>query len=72
MQKLIVDRFEGDYAVCETEDRNIINIPKTELPDNIREGNSIYLDKNGKYRIDIMNTNNQEEKIRKKMNKLWE
>ena len=34
---LIVDRFEGDFAVIET-DFGMMNIPKSELPENVKEG----------------------------------
>ena len=32
---LIVDRIEGKIAVCEQEDKKIINIPLADLPDDI-------------------------------------
>ncbi len=72
MKKFIIDRFEGNYAVCETENKKMINIPKTELPDGIEEGDSLYLDENGKYFIDKVEINSQKERIRKKMDNLWE
>lgn len=34
---ITVDRFEGDFAVVETEDRKMYNVPKDLLPD-AREG----------------------------------
>ena len=37
---LIIDRFEGDYAVVETSD-GFINIPKKDLPRNAKEGDFI-------------------------------
>jgi Protein of unknown function (DUF3006) len=30
--KVTIDRFEGDYAVCENPDRNMRNIRKEKLP----------------------------------------
>ena len=34
---LIIDRFEGDLAVCETED-GLVRILRADLPTNAREG----------------------------------
>lgn len=38
---LTVDRFEGDIAVCETEDGGHIEIPREKLSEDIREGEMI-------------------------------
>ncbi len=35
--KVVVDRFEGEYAVCEKDDRTMINIKKSKLPADIQE-----------------------------------
>lgn len=35
---LIIDRFEGEIAVCEQDDRSRIEIPRSELPENACEG----------------------------------
>lgn len=32
MEKLKIDRLEGDFVVCELEDKSIINIKKGLLP----------------------------------------
>ena len=39
--KLIVDRFEGKYAICEDENCNMKNILKEELPANVKAGDVI-------------------------------
>ncbi|HZJ78765.1 MAG TPA: DUF3006 domain-containing protein [Clostridia bacterium] len=51
--KIIIDRFEGDIAVCEQEDCSMINIRKSQLPNNAKVGNILYLDENGKIVIDV-------------------
>ena len=48
---LIVDRIEGRFAVCESENQQSFNIPLTDLPEDIREG-SILKYENGVYLID--------------------
>ena len=43
--KAIIDRFEGSYAVCENENREIFNIEKSKLPKGVKEGDCIIIDK---------------------------
>lgn len=69
--KFIIDRFEGDLAVCEKEDKKIINIEKSKLPSNVKEGDVIVYE-NGKYSIDLKETNERKRKIKKLMDSLWE
>lgn len=41
--KYIIDRFEGNYAVCEDEQGSMHDIPKENIPKGAREGNKIEL-----------------------------
>jgi hypothetical protein len=36
--KVIIDRFEGDFAVCEKEDRTMIDIKRILIPKEAKEG----------------------------------
>ena len=46
--ELIVDRLEEEYIVCEDENKNIVNILKDEVEDEVKEGDIlIFVD--GKY-----------------------
>ena len=66
-----VDRFEGEYAVLENRKTNEIkNVKKDMLPENIKEG-SILQYINGKYTYNEELTKEETNKIRDKMNKLW-
>lgn len=69
--KLIIDRFEGKYAVCETEKRKMINIEKSKLPVTAKEGDVIFKE-NGKYIIDVNNTKEREKTIQSLMDELFE
>lgn len=69
--KLVIDRFEGDYAVCEKEDRIMIDIEKSKLPSYAKEGDVIVLI-DGKYSIDLEETNKRKKEIKKLMDDLWE
>ena len=68
--KVIIDRFEGNYAVCETEDKKYINILKSELPQGIKEGD-VLICVNDKWFIDDKTTKERKEKIKNKLNSLF-
>jgi hypothetical protein len=36
--KVIIDRFEGDFAVVELQDKNLVNIPVQCIPNGAKEG----------------------------------
>lgn len=70
MEKYIIDRFEGDYAVLEREKGGTIDVLKSDLPE-AREGDVILLE-NGFYRVDKEDTLRRQELIAEKMRKLFE
>lgn len=41
-----IDRFEGNFAICECEDFKIIKILKNKLPSNVCEGDILNIDEN--------------------------
>jgi len=61
---LIIDRFEGDYALVETGD-GMINIPIADLPDGVKEGDALVI------QVDGLATTGRKEKIDKMMNDLF-
>ncbi len=72
MKKFIIDRFEGNLAVCETEDKSYISIPKYKLPLECREGDCLLQDEDDMYQMDIEEKTTKEKKIRDKMTRLFE
>ena len=58
---IIVDRFEGDFAVLET-DSGMIDVERIHLADDIREGDVVYETENG-YIKDNIATQQRREKI---------
>ena len=42
--KVSIDRFEGEIAVCEQENGEILNIEKSRLPENAKEGDVLDID----------------------------
>lgn len=71
-ETLVVDRIEDEIAVCENRANGVmINIQLSKLPEGVREGSVIkYFD--GKYRIDSEKQKNIEDRIKEKMDSLWE
>ena len=61
---LIIDRFEGEFAIVET-DSGMVNIPITELPKNAKEGNVLKLS------IDKDSTAQRKKHIKNLMNEVF-
>ena len=61
---LIIDRFEGDFAVIET-DEGMINIPRSDLPTGAKEGDILRLV------IDTDGTETRKKRIAGMMDKLF-
>ncbi|MDF2941362.1 MAG: hypothetical protein K0S01_220 [Herbinix sp.] len=72
MIKLTIDRFEGSYAICESEDKSTISIPKYRLPLNCKEGDCLIQDDEGMYQMEAEATTIKEKRIRDKMSRLFE
>ncbi|NLM42621.1 MAG: DUF3006 domain-containing protein [Clostridiales bacterium] len=68
--KYIIDRFEGNYAVCEDENKNMVNIEKDKIPAEATEGH-VLIQQGDKYFIDLDETNRRKEKIQRLMDDLW-
>jgi hypothetical protein len=67
--KLIIDRFEGDYAVCEDEDQKFRNIKLLEMPEGVKEGDIIEMEM-GNVTINKEATSFRSEEIEKLFNDL--
>lgn len=70
-QELVIDRFEGNIAICEDRKTGKIQeIDRKQLPEDIQEGDMlIYQD--GNYRRDAEKQTEIENRIAKKMEDLW-
>ncbi len=69
--KVTIDRFEGNYAICEKENKEMINIERNRLPQNAQEGDCLLI-KGNKISIDESATSNQKKKIEILMDDLWQ
>lgn len=63
--KVIVDRFEGNYAVVEIDSNKFVNMPKELIP-NAKEGDIININ------IDYDETNKRREHIKGLVDSLFE
>jgi hypothetical protein len=48
LMNVIIDRFEGNFAVVETENKKMINLPKLLVPDGAAEGSVLSIQINTK------------------------
>ncbi len=68
--QLIIDRFEGQMAICEKPDRTMINIPRSKLPPQAREGDVLILEGDS-IRIDSAETAKRKKAMDEKLKGLW-
>ncbi len=68
--KVIIDRFEGEFAVCEKEDRKIIDIEISKLPSNAKEGDVLNIS-NDTITIEVEETEKRRRKIEELTKDLW-
>ncbi|WP_443660972.1 DUF3006 domain-containing protein [Clostridium algidicarnis] len=69
--KVIIDRFEGDYAVCEKEDKTMVNISKHKIPPGAKDGDVLNVI-NDMITIDVDETEKKQREIEKLTEDLWE
>ena len=63
--KITIDRFENDIAVVETENGDILNIPKLLLPSDAKEGSIVHIT------VDESETEVRRAEMKKKMNGIF-
>lgn len=68
--RLVIDRFEGKYVVCELESGEFIDIPKADIPQEAKEGDILTKTDNGYY-VDKIATETKREEIKQRMNRLF-
>lgn len=68
--KLIIDRLEGEFAVCEREDGTMLNIPKDKIPKHAHEGDVLNVE-NNKITMDEEETRKRKEEIEELIRDMW-
>ena len=67
--KYTIDRFEGEFAVLEDENRNMIDVPKALLPEEAKEGDVLILS-NDLYLVDQEETMRRRQDVQKRLERL--
>ncbi len=52
MRKLIIDRFEGTYAICEDQEKKMFAISLNELPQGAKPGDVLQISGAGELSVD--------------------
>lgn len=68
--KYIIDRFEGNFAVCEDEHGKMLNIDRKKLPSAAVEGD-VLVSRLTRFVIDENETNKRKKGIQSLMKELW-
>jgi len=68
--KVVIDRFEGDYAVCEKENREMIEIKRNSIPKDAREGDVLLIRENA-ITVDVQETEKKKKEIEELTKDLW-
>lgn len=77
---VVIDRFEENLAVCEDENRKMINVEKRFIPKEAREGDILEINFNchganqtiPQIRIDIQKTIDRKKQIEEMTKDLWD
>lgn len=68
--KVVIDRFEGRFAVCEKDDRTMMNIEKSKIPAKAAEGDVLDIEE-GTVTLDVEETARRKKEIEKLADDLW-
>ena len=71
MEKYILDRVEGNYAILENENGSMIEISIDNIDGNFREGD-ILIKEGDKFTVSELLTKERKDKINNMMNVMWE
>ena len=66
--RVIIDRFEKDFAICEKEDMTMIDISRSRLPKEAKEGDILVVEEDN-IKIDVEATKVRREELEKLFNR---
>lgn len=67
----IIDRFEGSFAICENDDKRLMEIPVADLPKGAKEGSALEFI-NGVYVLNQAAEQLRRDRIKNLEDSLWE
>jgi hypothetical protein len=68
--KVVIDRFEGSYAICEKENREMVDIERSRLPEEAKEGDVLDI-ANDEITVDRDETERRKRAIEELTKDLW-
>ncbi|RKJ39888.1 DUF3006 domain-containing protein [Acutalibacter sp. 1XD8-33] len=71
MRQLIVDRFDGKYAICEDKEQKYFAIETSELPSGVGEGSVLTITSEGELLLDEAETQARRERIAAKQRRAF-
>ena len=71
MRKLIIDRFEGTYAICEDQEKKMFAISRNELPQGAKPGDVLQISGAGELSVDQEETQRRRKKMAGLQSKLF-
>ena len=71
MRKLIIDRFEGAYAICEDQEKKMFAISLNELPQGAKPGDVLQISGAGELSVDQEETQRRRKKMAGLQSKLF-
>ena len=71
MRKLIIDRFEGTYAICEDQEKKMFAISLNELPQGAKPGDVLQISGAGELSVDQEETQRRRKKLAGLQSKLF-
>lgn len=71
MKRVVIERFEGIYAICEDDDKGLFAIEVSEMPQGAKEGSVIDITDDGELLLNQEETNVRRDRIFKKQSGLF-
>ncbi|MCI9553581.1 MAG: DUF3006 domain-containing protein [Acutalibacter sp.] len=71
MRQLIIDRFEGKYAICEDAEQKYFAIELSELPQGVGEGAVLKISDEGELSFDQEETARRRERLAEKQRRAF-
>ena len=71
MKTLAIDRFEGNYAICEGDEKKMFAIEIEELPKDAKEGDVLQITDEGEITVNAQLTAARRAKVKKMQDGLW-
>lgn len=69
---LSIERFDGDYAICQDDNEKLHEIKISKLPKKTKPGDVLKVSSDGKLVLDMTETLSRKKRIRKLQDRLFE